>query len=276
MTQDRFIRYLDNPALLDSITYEELKTMAYAYPYSANLRYLLLLKSKQIDHADVDKNLAAASVYSIDRTKLFQLVCPPLLQPNVAVKKEEVLELRPIAKVKQALKEKTALEALQQEAAVPQKAKEASLNKTTAFQEFPTLPTSPIAEFTSNEAPGRSEDFFPELPKIPAKSFSQWTNQFHLPVIGESETHKKSANKPAPEPFQPTPPKAQAPVNPNASYVLAEKSISENKDLVSETLAKLYVRQGYLQKAIAMYERLRLAFPEKDSYFAGEIEKLKK
>ena len=57
---------------------------------------------------------------------------------------------------------------------------------------------------------------------------------------------------------------------------LAEKSVSENKEILSETLARLYAQQGYRDKAIAMYMRLGLAFPEKSAYFAAEIEKLKK
>ena len=57
---------------------------------------------------------------------------------------------------------------------------------------------------------------------------------------------------------------------------LAERSVAENKDVISETLARLLAKQGYRDKAINMYERLCLAFPEKSPYFAAEIEKLKK
>ena len=60
------------------------------------------------------------------------------------------------------------------------------------------------------------------------------------------------------------------------AQVLAERSVSENKDVISETLARLFARQGYREKAIHMYERLILTFPEKSSYFAAEIDKLKK
>jgi len=46
--------------------------------------------------------------------------------------------------------------------------------------------------------------------------------------------------------------------------------------LVTETLAKLYVEQENYDKAIQTYKILILKFPEKNSYFANAIKKIKK
>lgn len=55
----------------------------------------------------------------------------------------------------------------------------------------------------------------------------------------------------------------------------AAKSVEENEELVSETLANLYVQQALYEKAVQMYEKLKLKFPNKSGYFASKIENIK-
>jgi hypothetical protein len=56
---------------------------------------------------------------------------------------------------------------------------------------------------------------------------------------------------------------------------LSAKSTEFEPDSSSEYLASIYIEQNRINKAIAIYESLSLKFPEKKSYFAGLIKKLK-
>lgn len=221
MTAERLLRLIQQPEQLDSIPYEELKTLVLAYPYSAHLRYLLLLKSKQIHHHEYNQNLSAAAALSPDRTRLYRLIVPLPVEVR-----EEVLELKPIETILRNLEALSPLD----------RAENAGAH--TAQQ---TLPTPPVEKDTTAQSPVPNEE----------EDFRAWINQFRLPPL---------------PPPPPAPPAA----------VLAAQSVQEKEEVASETLAKILALQGHKDKAIAMYQRLMVANPEKSTIFAAAIEALKK
>ena len=61
--------------------------------------------------------------------------------------------------------------------------------------------------------------------------------------------------------------------NENVSVQIAKNK--SNKYLMTETLAKVYLEQNKLSKAIKAYEILSLKYPEKSGFFADQIKKIK-
>jgi hypothetical protein len=49
----------------------------------------------------------------------------------------------------------------------------------------------------------------------------------------------------------------------------AKRSLDDSAGLVTETLARIYAKQGNVAKAKAAYEKLALKYPDKSAYFAA-------
>ena len=57
---------------------------------------------------------------------------------------------------------------------------------------------------------------------------------------------------------------------------VAKQSLEENVNLVTPTLAKVYLEQEHYEKAISAYEKLIVKYPEKNSFFANQIKLINK
>lgn len=54
-----------------------------------------------------------------------------------------------------------------------------------------------------------------------------------------------------------------------------DRNWTNTESILSETMARVYARQGYIEKAIQIYEQLTAKYPEKSAYFAEKIEKMR-
>ncbi|MFP4065722.1 MAG: hypothetical protein ACLFS0_09515 [Bacteroidales bacterium] len=57
---------------------------------------------------------------------------------------------------------------------------------------------------------------------------------------------------------------------------MAPESLDDHPELISETLAGIHLKQGKTGKAIDIYKKLSLKFPEKSSYFAKKIRSIER
>jgi hypothetical protein len=103
-------------------------------------------------------------------------------------------------------------------------------------------------------------------------SFESW-RRMHQPSLPRPIPAAKPAG---PEPSAPIEKPAKNRSKEDPIKAIVHKSVTDNEGLASETLADLLARQGAVERAVKMYERLMLIFPEKSTYFAAKIEQLKK
>ncbi|MBR6332768.1 MAG: hypothetical protein IKR77_00035 [Bacteroidales bacterium] len=121
----------------------------------------------------------------------------------------------------------------------------------------------------------------PDRPAMVAATVHTTPNETLHPVFAkdhqERDRNKNALIDQLIEKFSANDAKIQIPAD--SQELLADYGITSAEDdptIVSETLAGIYAEQGCYEKAIQMYEILRLHFPEKSSIFAAQIENLKK
>lgn len=277
MTADNLLQFLRQPQDLQRVSYQELKTLALEYPFCPFTHQLLLFKSKLSGHKDYAADLSRTAAHSVDRRHLRSRL--EELDAVLAAVQEEVFELKPVAEMEQQLavrKEPNAVEI--SPSALRNRAIPAADDRPGQALAPETVPAPrPKRRLPAGHA---TDDLPGDVPQpLQKDAFRTWSRRqtflhHSVPVSALNEENMRT------ETVETETTKLQeAPiVQPDAPDVneWAHKSVEENQSVASETLAVLLARQGHTGKAIEMYERLRLLFPEKSAYFAARIENLKK
>ena len=100
-------------------------------------------------------------------------------------------------------------------------------------------------------------------------SFVNWLKLSNLkPIDRSKETQAVDKNKKKK-------PKIRIEANDTQSHNDKNDDLANQSGFMTETLAKLYLNQKNYEKAIQSYKILILKFPEKNSYFADQIKKIK-
>lgn len=293
MNAENFATYLEQPSRLYQVPYQEIKNLVEEYPYSAGLRWLLVVKSRMENDPKFEQHLHQLAARTFDRKRLFELVKAELAElADLATTVEERLELRHLHDLdwedKELLPANTAPAAeaaplaaveIPRPEAPPAEARPPSPTEDDWAIALPDLPAAtPVAEVHTPAPPTAAEPVAPayrapesviadaiagslltvaELAPRPTAAFTGW--QQHAPTTA-AHRWKRLRNY-----AHPTVPKAQE---------IARKSM-EQPMVATETLGKLLAKQGQYAKAIKVYEQLSLVNPEKSSSFAATIQELK-
>ncbi len=254
--KDQLIQFIEKPGLLNEQTIGELKEIVEEFPYfqTGQLLYTYNLYSQA--NFRYEGYLKTCSIHATDRTILYHL-----LQQQPPTEKSLTGAVPPDKKIRET-------------SAVFELAEEKQITET---------------ELPSRPAPQPNET---ELIDFDLLSFDQTDENFAsddnttdlltLEVVGQSEPVEPKASEkidlidqfikenPVIQPRKVVVPERNE--LPNAK----EEPEIENDEFITETLSRIYLKQGHYQKAIDSFKRLSLKFPEKSVYFAEQIEEIKK
>ncbi len=259
----QLIYLLKNPSLVQASDVSELQSAIGNYPYFQCPRALQLKALKDGGSFVYNSRLKETAAYTTDREVLFDFISSKKTEAKEpAVTEVEVLEEKELEKVGVELD----VEVVSEEVI--------HINEASLFE-------SVIAQ--ENKEEEEALEIIPQAPldfsKEETHSFAEWLKLSALePIVREEEKpkRKKLIESSLIENFLKNNPKIK-PVKKSTQITnLAIHNQVPAEDLMTETLAKVYIAQGNYKKAIQAYKILSLKNPEKSGLFADQIRAIKK
>ena len=237
---------IKHPQYLDRDTLYELRSMLALYPYFQTARLLLLQNLYLLHDPSFDAELRRAAIYITDRRVLFQMIeaahyrlRTPQVQTQKAENSEE-RENRTISLIDSFLD------------SIPKE------NETGQEDQPKRKPTPAdaavdyVAYLLESETDDDKSEDVPQL--IGQDLIDSFINNDKTRIV-------------LPEQPQQTP---------NLDQQVENDGKEPEEGYFTETLARIYIKQGRYSKALEIIQRLSLQYPKKNAYFADQIRFLKK
>ena len=292
MTKKDFIEYLSYPENLNGHSISDLEKLVQEYPYFQAGRMLYLKNLHNQNSIDYEKNLHITSAYAPGGKVLYNLIkkSSKLQVPSTKHKEEQPVSSN---QQKEIIPQMEAIAVLQEISmskgafALPAVTEE----KKDEYDELQLLEkemlreayrTSLTVDLLGEKNAISSEKSEIRNLKRETYSFNDWlkvvSGKIPSSAIEEKTARKKQKDELIDKFILDQTAKTVS--KPKTEFytadLMAKKSIQDDENFVSETLASIYLKQGNLPKALRAYEILVVKYPEKIHIFAPLLEKIKK
>ena len=243
-------KLIKHPELMDKETLYDLRSIVAIYPYYQTARLLMLQNLYILHSPSFDEELRKASVYFSDRKVIFNLVESPHYklrnfedgtQKKYHVSEDEKNESRTISLIDQFLD------------TVPDKED----NIETKAKRKPTPADAAVDYVSYLLETENDEDERKSVDKHPHLKGQDLIDNFINNEGGKIEL-------------------AEAPDCPPTFDEDKTEEKEGDEGVFTETLARIYIKQGQYSKALEIIKRINLNYPKKNVYFADQIRFLEK
>lgn len=305
MHKEELLTYIRHPERLTRETLNQILGVTEHYPYFQTARLLAVKNRFLIGDEDWKKDLETAGTFVADRRVLYNLIYPlsdssqpETLEDNISVTDTDTGSIDKAAEKKEPtlrgnISNLLSMQLEELELIDPDEAElmpEIALDAEILYRDADSRETSEpsredpelLAWDTEGDADADTDADAHVDSNTERHSFTEWLqlqNKSTLP--GSSEIAEKPVVTAVHEHelinrFIETSPRLQPRQDLHPTKDISEDSIKEHDGIFTDTLAKIYIKQGLYSKAIFAYEKLILKYPEKSGYFAGQIEEIKK
>jgi len=274
VNKEAFYKLLQDPARIAPDGLQSLEELVRVFPF-CSLAHALIAKS-HYDQATMlaSQKLRKAAAYAVNRNKLKKIIYGDWPEEDIAALPP--LVDRPVSF--QTQPEPLAPPALPEIQLPP--APE-PIGGTQPGEIDPEMPSELVFErlvaplqLTSPKLPAGEEETEPEEPPLQLGRL----NADDLPIERFSRRAKKHLEREIIESFIRSEPRISslslAEAEPASRRDLSERS-TQPVEIVSENMANIYIRQRKFDKAVQMFEKLMVKYPEKKEIFAKRIQELK-
>lgn len=263
----------------------EIAKLVEEFPYSGPFRMLLAKASKESGHLDQRKDLLAAAAHCSSRKALFDIMFSEKFIEQAKAVHEEIEQLDDVSEEElvdlvwhSSEEEKEDPSDIEREEVIEAISAVLEENTSEIFSEE-ILEKSKVVEIASDleeDEPqiregGSAESLFGKwlAERAQATHFGEARNTENLVERGAAAIIDAFLAKDNPQIG-----KVRDVDSPVSEW--ASKGLEEDASLVTETMAKLYAKQGQLGRARKAFKHLALKYPDKSVYFAAQLKKLSK